>query len=283
MSWQIFVGISVVFSAFTSILIRIIQKDKKINPIIFSILFQFMTSFIVLIFGLFKKQIIFPPIQSLLLNLFLMALFYGFANIFIFKALRLIEVSKFTIIFTNRIFFTVLASSILLREGLKTSQLFGLLLIIGAIIIVNLRSTRIKFQKGDLFAILATILFGFALTNDKFLLKSFNIYTYAFINFMFPSILCGAIYFSQFKNLKYLFQPRIFMKILVLCIVVAVSVLTMFLAFQIGSNSSQIVSLSLTNVIVAVLLSIILLGEKENIIKKIIATILSFVGVFLLS
>jgi drug/metabolite transporter (DMT)-like permease len=283
MSWKLLIGISVVFSAFTSILIRIIQKDKKINPIIFSILFQFMTGFIVLIFGLLKEQIIFPPIQPLMLNLFLMALLYGFANIFIFKALRLIEVSKFTIIFTNRIFFTVLASSILLKEGLKINQLFGLLLIIGAIIIVNLRSTKIKFQKGDLFAILAAILFGFALTNDKYLLKFFNFYTYTFINFMLPSLLCGGIYYSQLKELKYLLKPNIFMKIIILCIVVAISVSSFFWAFQIGNNSSQIVSLSLTNVIVAVLLSIVFLGERENIVKKIIAGILSFVGVLLLS
>lgn len=283
MSWQILVGISVLFFALTSILQRVILQDKKINPIVLSILFQFLTGFIVLIYGGLKQQIVFPFLQPLLFNLVLMALLYGFANIFIFKALQLIEVSKFTIIFTNRIFFTVLASSILLKEGLYINQFLGLFLIIAGIIIVNLRSTKIKFQKGDLFAILAAILFGFALTNDKFLLKSFNVYTYTFINFMFPSILCGMIYFSQFNNLKYLFQPRIFMKILVLCTIVAVSVLTMFLAFQIGNNSSQIVSLSLTNVIIAVLLSMILLGEKENVYKKIIAATLSFIGALLLS
>ena len=72
-------------------------------------------------------------------------------------------------------------------------------------------------------------------------------------------------------------------KIISVCIVVAVAVLSFYSAFQIGGNSSQVVALSLTDVIVAVFFSLILLKEKENIIKKLIAAILSFVGVLLLS
>lgn len=283
MSWQLLIGISVIFSAISLIFQKNILRYKKINPIVFSIFFQFITGLILFIYGGINHKIVFPPIQSLFINLIFMTVLYGFGNIFMFKALQLIDVSKFTIIFSNRIFFVVLASSILLGEGLIVSQFIGLLLIIFAVILIHFTNFRVQFHKGDLYAFLAAFLIGLALTNDRFLLKFFNIYTYTFINFMFPSLLCAGFYFSQLRDLKYLFKFKILIKTFILCVVVAIFVLCFFLALQVGNNSSQIASLSLTNIIIAVLLSIIILHEKENIIKKIIAAVLSLIGALLLS
>jgi len=283
MSWQILIGISVLLYSISVLLQRVILKEGSSKPIAYSIIFQLLTGIFITIVGFIFTNMTVPDLKPLLINLIIMTLLYGFANVFIFKSLKETEASKFTIVFATRALFTILASSIILQEILSVKQLFGALFIFLGVILVSLKSTKFSFGKGEWFALIGAVCFGLANTNDRFLLKSFDVYPYMTISFIAPALLIGLIYSKEIKYIPGFLKKSILPKIIILCTIYAFSAISFFAALKIGKTSSQVASVNLTSVIITVLLSIIFLKEREAIPKKILGAILSFVGLLLIS
>lgn len=283
MSWQIYILISVVLYSVSVLLQRVILKENESRPIAYSMFFQFLTGIVLGVVGFLFADMSLPSnFSGLLWNLILMVILYAFSNILIFKSLKQIEASKFSIIFATRSFFTVLASSLLLKEFLTGSQFLGVLLIFSGVILVNLKSSKFSFDKGSLFALLAALAFGSANTNDRFLLGSFNIYPYITIGFIASSLLMAAVYPKELKHIKIFLDKKILKKMLILSVLYAFNAVAFFAALQKSDNSSQVASVNLTSVIATVALAAIFLKERDNLGKKVISAILSFVGLLLL-
>lgn len=281
MTWQIFIAVSVLTYSIAVIVQKLLLKEKT-DPMAFSIFFQLLTGLIIGVFGYITTGLRIPNLQPLLINLILMATLYAGANIFIFKALQKIDASEFTIIFSSRSLFTILASSLLIHEGLTGIQILGTLLIIVSVVLVTIKSTKFSLSRFELFALLGAIGFGLATTNDRFILRHVELYSYVFIAFIVPALVTIPIFPKSISNMKIFFTLPLGAKMLGLCIIYAISALTFFMALQASNNSSQIASLNLTSIIITVILSIIILKENKNIIRKIAGSILTAAGVLLL-
>ena len=284
MSWQILIGISVFLYSISVLLQRVILKENQSRPIAYSIFFQLLVGIIIGIIGFIFSDMAMPPnLNSLFLNLTLMTFLYGFSNVFVFKSLKQTEASKFTIVFATRAFFTVLASSLVLKEFLTTTQFLGALLIFTGVVLVNLKSSRLSLDKGSIYALLGAVAFGIANTNDRYLLGSFNIYPYITVAFIAPAFLMSFIYPKELKHIKLFLGIKVFKKIIILSLFYAFSAITFFAALQKSINSSQVATVNLTSVIITVILSVFFLKERENLKKKILGSLLSFLGLLLIS
>lgn len=195
MSWQILVAISVVLYSVSVLLQRVILKESNSKPIAYSIFYQFLIGLFMAIIGFLFADMRLPNLKPLSFNLILMAFLYGFSNLFIFKSLKQTEASKFTIVFATRTFFTILASSLLLKELLTGKQFIGVLLIFSGVVLVNLKSARVSFGKGEIFALLGAVCFGLANSNDRYLLRHLDLYPYMAVCFI---ALC-FLWFSRFN------------------------------------------------------------------------------------
>ena len=283
MSWQILILISVVLYSISVLLQRVLLRQNESRPVAYAMFFQFLTGIVLGVVGFLFADMSLPSnFSDLFWNLILMVILYGFSYIFIFRSLKQIEASKFSILFSTRAFFTVLASSLVLKELLTGTQFLGALLIFSGVILVNLKSSKFSFDKGSLFALLAAFAFGSANTNDRFLLGSFNIYPYITIGFIAPSLLMAAVYPKELKHIKIFLDKKILKKMLILSVLYAFNAVAFFAALQKSDNSSQVASVNLTSVIATVVLAAIFLKERDNLPKKVIGAILSFVGLLLL-
>lgn len=283
MPWQVLIILSVILYSISSVVQKVLLKDDKNDPIAFSLLFQFSVGIIVGLFSFSIGRLQIPNLQPHLFNLFIMVILYGFGNILLFKSLQKIDASKFAILFSGRALFTILASSVLILEGLSLKQYFGVFLILAGIILVNLQSKKLEFGKYDLLAILAAATYGLANTNDRILLKSIDLYSFVTLGFLLPPIMTQILYFKKLPIMVKMLNRKFAWKLLVLCILYATSALLFFAALQNSNNSSQVVSINLSSVIFTVLLATIFLKENKNILKKIIASVICFAGLIILS
>jgi drug/metabolite transporter (DMT)-like permease len=278
MPWQFFILLSVIFYSFATLLQRILLKDNNSNPIAYSLVFQTLVGVILAATGLLLGRWQWPNFSLILPNFLLMLLLYAAGNVFIFHALKVVEVSKFTILFAIRGFITVIGSTIFLREGLTSIQFLGAGLIFAAIALVNFKAQQLKFNRGDLLALLAGLCFGLANTNDRFLLNTMDVYVFTSLGFLLPVILIGAVYPKEIPHIRLFLQPTLFKKMFIFSIFYSISAVTFFLALQKAANSSQIAAINLTSVILIVLFGIFFLKEKTDIAKKIAAAFISFLG-----
>lgn len=274
--------LSLVLASITTILQKILLRQEKNDPVAFSIFFQIIIGIIFGIAVVFLGQNPLLNLNKHIFNVILAVILYGFGNVFVFKALKNIEASKFTVIFSSRALFTTLASTLLLEEGLTPKQLIGAGFIISGIIIATLKSLKYKFQKSDLIGVAAGLFFGLANTNDRFLLQSINLYPYLLIVFLLPGVFIMTIYPKTLSKMRVFLEKRLFAKIMILCLIYSASAVTFFAALQMATNSSQVVNINLAGIIVTVILSIIILKERTNIIKKIVGAILAFIGLVLI-
>jgi drug/metabolite transporter (DMT)-like permease len=289
MNWKIFIFLSLILYAVGVVLQRLILRDKKTSPIAFAIVFQFLNAvFIFAFFFLFfyktnQFNLFFNNLFSEKFGYYLlMFILYALLNIFMYKALKHIQASVFTVITSLKAFITVLFASFFLNEKLTLIEFLGAILIFISIYIVNSKGFKFKLKKGEIYAFLAAFTFGLVNTLDRYLIQANNEYIYAGFAFLTPSLLIMIFFPSQIKEIKYYFQKSVIFKFLALILIYSISATCLFLALRYTDNASKIASVNISSVILIVILSIIFLKERDNLIKKLVAAGLCFLGVWLL-
>jgi len=281
MSWQILVVVSVVTYSVSVLLQRVLLKNEKSDPVAFSIVFQLIVGVLTLAYALVRGFSM-PSLAPLLPNLLAMVVLYGAGNVFIFKALKLVEASEFTIIFATRVLWTIGAAILFLGEAFAIKQLAGTVLILAGVVLVSWHSEKIKFgTKGSIFSLLAAAAFGLAFANDAFLLRNFDVPSYLSIAFIAPTLGVWLISPGVTTKMRVFLERQFLLKLGLLGTIYAVSAITVFLAYQIGRNAAQIAPLNQLSTVVVVILGIVFLKEKSHVFKKMVGALLGFVGMVL--
>ena len=281
MNWQILLNISIVTYSVSVLLQRMLLKNNKSDPIAYSIVFQLLTGILIGIYAVFKGFST-PNLVPLIPNLVLMTILYGAGNVFIFSALKMVDASEFTIVFVSRALWTIIGAIIFLKESFSAQQALGTFLIIVSVILVSWKKQKFTFSEGFIFSVLAGLFFGFGFINDAFILNNFDAPSYLTIIFIIPSLAIWVIYPKSTVKMKPLFEKKTLMKLGLLGILYAISAITIFLAYQVGKNASQIASLGQTATIITIVLSVVFLRERSDLLKKLIGAIISFIGVVLI-
>jgi len=284
MSWQILIAVSVILYSVSVLLQRVVLKDDKSESISFSIIFQIGVAIItaILVF-IMQRGVSLPDFSKISWSILAMTALYALANIFIFKALKNTEASRFTVIFSSKTLFASLGASFLFREFLTPIQWIGAILIIVGIVIISLKKYEQKLNRGDLFAFLAAMLFGLANTNDRFLVNFFDPYSYVILGFLLPGLAIALIYPKKLVLLKTYMRSDFLYKMTFLCLLYGLSAITFFAALQQTPNSSQLFSINAFGAIITVVLSILILKEKNHMWKKLLGVIISVAGLVLIS
>lgn len=267
--------------AITRVLQRFLLKDGKHDSVAYSIYFQLLVAFIILPFALINGFVI-PNLSSLWPFLALMTVLYGFANSFSYISIRRIPISEFMIIMGTVPVWTTLTSIPLLGESTSVNKFIGIALTVIGVSYVFYTGKKLAMNKGHLYAFLASLCFGFAFTNDAFLLNSFNVLTYSVTYFLLPAIFLMVIYPKNVKLGKSLLSNKEKYKFLASGIFFAIAALSINFSYKLGGEISQITSILQLSPILAVILGIILLKERDNLLKKLIGAGIVILGVFLL-
>lgn len=284
MSWEILLAISVVLSAIPVLLQRVMLRGDKVEPISFSILFQFGVAIVVAVLTvLIKGGITLPPLAPVSWSLLLMSITYALANIFIFNSLKITEASRFTVIFASKTLFAVMALTIFFKEGLTNLQWLGALLILAGVAVVYLQRTGKTLNRGDLYALGAALMFGIANTNDRYLIQFFDPYTYVVIGFLLPGTTIALAYPHKIAQIKTYLTKEFLAKMALLCLLYGLAAITFFAALQLAPNSSQVFTFNTFGAILTVILSIIFLKERDGLVRKMIGATLSLFGMILVN
>jgi drug/metabolite transporter (DMT)-like permease len=282
MSWQLILLLSLFLSSLSVLFEKRIHNIQESNPITFAIIFQFFSGFLIFLFGLFTNQLKFGSLIAIWPNLILMTLLYGFGNIFYFRGLKQTEASVFTIVANSSSIFTIIGATVFLKQYLSGRQLFGVFLIFTSILLVNQIKGKIKLTKGLIYALLGASTFGFAVTNDKYIIGDFSVYAYLSIAFILPSLLMMIVYSKELKHLPFFLKPDVISKFLPFCLFYASQSILYFTALKMTTNTSQFGGIDLLGGILTVIMSIFLLKEHQNLLIKIISAIISFFGLMLI-
>lgn len=280
MPWQLLISLSVILMSIARLLQKFLVKERLQYPVAFAIVFQFMIGISLLIFGLITQRLSLPPLKPILFNIFLIGVFFGLANVFVFKSLKELEASKFVIIFATRTFFSISATTLILEEQLSLKYVLGALVVFSGVVLVSYKR-GFKLSRAEVYALLAAVLFGVGVTNDRFLVAQFDTFSYTTISFILTGITIVLLQPREVRFIKSFLNYRSIRDLIIFCSCYAAGVFLYLSALKAAPTTSQVVIFSLSGVILTVVFATIFLKETNQLTKKIIAALLTSIGLLL--
>lgn len=281
MNWWTFLIISILFSAIIGLFHRVLMKEKDSDPIAQTIVFLGLG-------GIFSSAIAvirgfnIPPLPLLLPNFILMIILLTIAPLLTFRAFQLMSAADVGILLSSQRLWTVLGSFLFLGEVLTMSKIFGTLLILSGIAVISWKKHKIKIDKGGLFAILAAFLYGLSYVNAFYILQHLDAISFEVYATLLPAFSLLLVRPNIIKKMRFYFIPSNAVKISLAVIFDIIATISLYVAYQIGRNAVQIAPLSATPVMFTVIFAAIFLNERENLINKIIGSIVVVLGVILI-
>lgn len=212
--------------------------------------------------------------------LLIAVLFYGGFERLQFIARKAIDASTLAILFRLTPAVTFIVSILFLHEGITVQKLIGMLLVLSASILVVRKSAKIQLNRPFFYAIVCTIFLGLAYVFDKSATRFFPAELYTLLIWILPVI---VIYFPYipFKDIKTEFRVGSW-KMTLLAFLNVLGYYIQLQALRLA-DASQVIPIVSTNAVFVVLGGIFILKETQNIGRKIVAVLLAFIGVILLS
>lgn len=283
MDWRISVVLYVVTYSLSVIIQRILVKNDKDEVISISVLFGLSTGIALLVWSLFtgnfSLNIDFGSIWYIIL---IMTVFYALANIVIFRALQETTAGAYSIYFSVRSIVTMVLSMILFSQSFNWIQLIGLFLILLGIVIVDYSPELWIISKGEAYSLLSALLIGSTNAMSQLLLDEMTLETFLPVMFILPPVLLIIISPKKSSNALKILKDQGILKHAAIGILYALASIFFFGSIETSGNAALITSIGLSSVIVTVLFSYFFLKEKEHFWRKVIASIVTFIGLLLL-
>lgn len=253
---------------------------KSKNPLAFSMAYNLLASALCLIiFVLSGEKVEQVPLSTMGLTI-LMTILYAIFERTEYYAHKHVEASVLTIILKLATAITFISSIIFLKERLVWQKVLALALIIGANILISYKNKANLTKTGLIYGVIVALSLGFAWTIDKKASIFYPLSFYAFIGYFVPVIYNLIIFRPKVKAIIREIKLNIW-QLPCLAIPVVIGYLLMIKAFSMA-DASKVILITSSSSIWVLLLGIILLKEKTNIVKKILAGAMVFIGVLIL-
>lgn len=280
MSWIILAIINVIATAVANLYQKIAMREEKNDAISSAIAFQLLTGICYLVFALIKGFQL-PPISLAPYFLGTMT-FYAAGTVCIFRAIKLIEASEMSIISGVGAIVTIITSMIFLRDVLSGTQLIGAACILTAVVIINLKKKGFVINQGVWYALAGTALYGSAVIFDTAIIRVFDAVSFIPIG-SFGTALVMMLAYPKKIRLVVRQLKKIDKNLLIYSLLYATSAIAFYLALATGAKVGQVSTVVRSAIILTVLLSSVLLKERQDMDKKIIGAVLTTIGVILVS
>lgn len=281
MSWLTLTVLSIVIASIANILQRVLMRDDKSNPYSYAIIFHLLLGVLVLVFGLMRGTN-FSLLSGNIYMLLLASALWGACQVFLFKALQLLEVSEVTVISDLRVIVTIIASVIFLGEEFTGWNIVGAILVVTAsLLVVDVRK-GFKFNKGVWYTLAMALFAGLAIVADSANVQQYDVLAYSTFSNFLSGFFILAFYPKALKQWRHFVQSRFLVKMVPLAVFSATQGVLYLFALTYGGNTAQVGTIRQSSIILNVLLAIIFLNERGKIWHKLVAAVLVTAGVFLL-
>lgn len=283
MTWLFYALSAVFFFTCLNILQRVLSVDSK-YPRAMAIVFNSIAAIFALALFMLSgsyTHIVLPSEKEAWIYLLIASFFYALFERGRFLASKLLDASLVTTIMNISVLVAFTGSLFLFSEKLTLPKLIGALLIFISLILVSIfRKNKEKAsKKGIIVTILISIALGLAWMLDKKGTTYFPALTYSIFIWTIPIIFIYLPY-VKINELKAELK-RTNWKIALLAFFNVAGYALQLKAFSL-TEATKVIPIIQTSGMFTILFGILLLKEKDHLLRKIIAGILAVTGVYFL-
>lgn len=279
--WHWFAIGAVLGGSISNLYLRKVMKNEENDPILFSIAFQFILTILVLIFALYRG-FTFPPPLNLVPRFIFGGILYAVGTLCAFYASKQIGAGEFTILSSSGSLITILLGVFLLGNSFGPNKALGTALILASVVVLYAKE-RMKINRGMWLAFGVAVFYGVGVVNDVVILRTYNVMSFVPLMCFLPGLIILMIFPKRLSKINKLLKPKPLQHIVLYSAFYAVGTIFFYSALSSGATISQLSPISRASIIVTVILSALFLGEKKDLVRKIVSAILVSIGVILLA
>lgn len=277
--WFLFVLLYIILAVIFTQFYKITTKSSK-NPGALTVILQVLSGIVALLLCPFFK-FSFPTDWRIYLFLGIACCFYAISDRINTTVRGGIEASTFSIIKQLSTVFMIIAGLLFFKEKFVLKKIIGAILILLSNVIIFYKKGNQKFNKYILLAILANMAFSIALFLDVNISEKFNLGFYVAITLIVPALLIILFERIKISNILSEFKSGNKKSILITGISWSTMIIVQLIAYQLG-DVTTVAPLCALTVIGNVIVGYLFLGERDNLLKKVIAAFLVIISVILI-
>lgn len=279
MEWLVYVILYLIFAVIFNQAYKVSTKTL-IKPGALTILLEVIASLSILLLIPFF-EIKFPTDPKVYLFLGLSIIFYTISDRLNTTVRSGIEASTFSVINQLSTVFMIFAGVLFFKDPFVLNKFIGAILIVFSNILIFYKKGSGKPNKYILLGVVANLCFTVALFLDVNNSDNFNLPIYTALTLGVPAILIFIFEKIKLSDIKEEFKNGNKKAMLITSLSWSLSIVAQLRAYQLG-NVSVVAPLCALSVILNVIVGYILLKEKEDLPKKIMAALLIILGIILI-
>lgn len=226
-------------------------------------------------------EIKFPSDIRIFLLFFLATIFYTIQDRLATISRSGLEASTYGILKQLSNVFMLVMGFISFKEKLTIEKLLGAILLIGSNIFIFYRKDSWKNKKYIIIGVVANIAMGIALFLDVSTSTNFNLAIYISLTLLIPALINSLVEKIKFTDLRYEYKINKSRLILLTGILWSVMMFSKLLSYRFG-EVTKIAPLCSLSVMLNVIVAYVFFKERDNLLRKIIASVFIIIGVFLI-
>jgi len=213
-----------------------------------------------------------------------MVVVYFFAVSLYYMGLKKVDLSLTSILDSAGAIFSLILGTLILRENLDVGKVLGVVLIICSGLVLFLKNKGASFNKFSLIIIISSFFYALGAIFDKKLNSFGNPLSYIVLSFGFAGLSILLIHYKRtIKALKGSFRDKSFWTgITTNGLLYAFGFWSLFEAYNKGGEVSRMFPITLSGSVLVPIAGIVILKERNNIPRKIIALLIMVAGLWFL-
>lgn len=272
-----------ILMAIANIIQKLVVSDDKVHGGVFAGAFGLLVAALTLPFAFFSESLN-PQIFTfnVVMVLILMTSLYAVAMWGFFTSMKHVPISEIVFLESATPLWVLSGAVLLLGETFTFYKLLGVsMIILGILIAFRYKGTK-RWTKYHTLGLLSGTFYAGAYMTDKYLLHFLPTLFYQVLSFGLPSIALLIFFRRKISDLRYFVVNKRARRIIWSAIFAGLSFYTLFKAYQISDQISLINPIFETKALWVIMLSIILLKERENMYRKIVGILLAFTGILII-
>jgi len=218
---------------------------------------------------------------TILLGLVGLTVVYTLGNALYFTALRDVQLSEIDLLLRSSSLWTLLGGVLFLSEPFSWWGALGAFLILASLTVLAEKPRRLAFRRPQLLALGAALSFGAGNVLDKALSSSFDPLSYTALNLLLTGL--GMVLLAR-QPTRAFFQPGLWRGgAWLVAATFALTQLLLILAFQAGGSAGEVILVAQVRVVLLGAAGLLLLGERDRLLRKGFAATFILIGIYLLS
>ena len=283
--WLVYTIVAIVSRAVYGVLTKVLSNHVKVGAMTQTLFLLVASTVWVLVASPFVGGLDFSRVGEVWLPLIIAIVTSALGNVLYFKGILTLESATTQIAFSSILIWSLVMAIAFLGTSLSAWQFLGVVLLLLAILLAQYQKKALKLQPGIVLIVLSAACFAGFQISSAAMSHSLSTGTYAFLTYFGDVVLIGVWYAKQIvRDVR---QARGHLSALTKTAFItgAASVLyNMFayIAYHAAPDAGIVVLLLTSQVVLAVILSVVFLKERANVAYKIAAGVLALVAALLI-